>query len=145
MSAHKLRLYHQLQIAAHQIQKTADREISRNSELTTAQAAVLSIVSGRDETTQKEVADLLGLNESAVTAMVTRLLGLSYLDRQRSETDRRAWMLSATVAGEAALHSVKTPFRRINKVIDGEFTDKELENLAEYLQRLSAAFEGERR
>ena len=68
MSASKSRLYHRLQLAAHRLQKSADRAVLAAAEITTAQAAVLMLVAG-GANSQREVATQLGLNESAVTAM----------------------------------------------------------------------------
>ena len=68
--------------------------------VTTAQAAVLTIVAARENATQSDVADALGFNESAVTAMATRLLKLGLLERVRSATDGRAWCLRVSTAGQ---------------------------------------------
>ena len=81
MSARKLRLYHTLQLVAHALQKVADREIGNCVDLTTAQAAVLSVLASGEGDTQRHVARALAVNESAVVAMVNRLLRLGYLTR----------------------------------------------------------------
>ena len=59
MSASKSRLYHRLQLAAHRVQKSADRALLAAAEITTAQAAVLTLVA-RGAITQREVATQLG-------------------------------------------------------------------------------------
>ena len=74
MSASKSRLYHRLQLAAHRLQKSADRAVLAAAEITTAQAAVLTLVAG-GAVSQREVATQLGLDESAVTAMARRCSG----------------------------------------------------------------------
>ena len=73
MSASKHRVYHRLQLAAHRLQKAADRAVMAAAGITTAQAAVLSIVAADGPVTQLSVARKLGLNESAMTAMIARL------------------------------------------------------------------------
>jgi DNA-binding MarR family transcriptional regulator len=141
MSARKLRLYHALQLAAHGLQKIADREIAAQTDLTTAQAAVLSVIANGEGDTQREVAKALGVNESAVAAMVERLLRLGYLARRRSNVDARAWTLSIRAKGIAALTATKAPFKRVNAMLERELAPHELENLAAYLERLVAACE----
>ena len=73
MSASKHRIYHRLQLAAHRLQKAADRAVMAAAGITTAQAAVLSIVAADGPVSQRNVARKLGLNESAMTAMIARL------------------------------------------------------------------------
>ena len=96
MTAASLRLYARLQSAAHLVKKAADRALIDAAGVTTAQAAVLAVVAAAEKSdatgpTQKTVAAALALNESAMTAMVSRLIVLHYLKRERNRDDRRAW------------------------------------------------------
>ena len=75
MSASKHRVYHRLQLVAHRLQKAADRTVMAAAGITTAQAAVLSIVAADGPVTQRSVARKLGLNESAMTAMTALRAG----------------------------------------------------------------------
>jgi DNA-binding MarR family transcriptional regulator len=141
MNASKLRLYHRLQVAAHAVQKAADRVIADAVELTTAQAAVLTVVAAADHVTQRDVAVALHLNESAVTAMAARLLRLGLLERVRSDVDPRAWRLRVSKAGRATMAASRAAFASINGRIENEFSQQEIKRLAEFLDRLTAAFE----
>jgi len=141
MSASRTRLYHRLQLAAHRVQKSADRAVLQAAEITTAQAAVLAIVAADQPVTQRVVADRLGLNESAVTAMVSRLLRMSLLERERDDADARAWRLCLTEAGRAALKRIEKPFRRVNEIIESVLDPDEIARLADYLGRIGAAFD----
>jgi DNA-binding MarR family transcriptional regulator len=140
MSAQKARLYHRLQIAAHRIQKAADRAVFDAAEVTTAQAAVLAVVALHEPAPQRRVADELGLNESAVTAMVGRLLKLGLLDRVRDDEDARAWKLSVSEDGRAAMKRIDKPFRGINETIEKTLSEREIALLADCLARLAVAF-----
>jgi MarR family transcriptional regulator, organic hydroperoxide resistance regulator len=138
--ASKSRLYHRLQLAAHRVQKSADRALLAAAEITTAQAAVLTLVA-RGAVTQREVATQLGLNESAVTAMAQRLLGMGLLERVRDEADARAWQLRLSGAGRAALKRIEQPFKGINQTIETALSGEEITHLADYLQRIESAFD----
>ncbi len=140
MSAKELRVFHRLQLAAHRVRKAADRKVAGAIDLTTSQAGVLSVLSGAEGFTQKEIALELGLNESAVTAMVNRLLRLGYVSRQRSTADARAWVILISPEGRDALRKAGRPFASINKTIESVLTEREVENLADYLSRISDAF-----
>jgi len=109
--------------------------------ITTAQAAVLSVVAADDPVTQRVVADQLGLNESAVTAMVTRLLGMGLLERERDDADARAWRLRLSGHGRATLKRIEGPFGRVNRTMESVLEPDEIARFAEYLGRISAAFD----
>src|SRR5262249_22794687 len=141
MSASKLRLYHRLQIAAHAIRKAADRTVLDAAGITVAQAAVLTIAASGSNVTQRDVATALRLNESAVTAMVSRLLKLGLLERSPNENDSRAWRLAPTGSGEAALQASRKSFTSINARIESKFSEIEMEQLAGLLDRIANAFE----
>ena len=145
MNASRLRIYHRLQVAAHAVKKAADRVVGDAVELTTAQTAVLSVVAAGDDVTQRQVAVALRLNESAMTAMVSRLLGLGLLDRVRSKTDSRAWSLRLSKAGRAALTTARGAFGTVNARIEDTLAPREIEQLGDLLDRLTAAFPGEGR
>ncbi len=141
-SAKKYLIYHRLQLAAHTMKKSADRALMEAANLTTAQSAVLSIVESEKKISQKQVAKYLGLNESAMTAMVSRLTKLGFLAKQRSEEDARAWELTVTEDGQTALKRIRVPFNEINRQIDSMFDDKRQDAFAHMLDRLIVRFEG---
>jgi len=141
MSASKTRVYHRLQLAAHRIQKSADRAVLAAAEITTAQAAVLALTSAGEPVTQREVATQLGVNESGMTAMVRRLLDMGLLERVRDEADARAWRLRPSDDGRAALKRIDQPFKRINQTIETALAPDEIAHLADYLTRIASAFD----
>lgn len=140
MTAAKLRLYARLQSAAHLMKKAADRALMDAAGVTTAQAAVLAIVAGEKKPAQKVVADKLGLNESAVTAMANRLIALNYLKREKDPDDRRAWRLILTREGKTAITRIKDPFGEINAQIESALGTDNLEAFADSLSALTKTF-----
>lgn len=141
-SAGDVRLYMTLQKAAHAIKKAADQALLDAAGLTTAQAAVLAVVKSQKNVTQRKIADALGLNESAVTAMVRRLLARGLLVRKRSQTDGRAWTLALSDDGENAVGAIRTPFQRINEKIDASLGHDDVMRLAFMLDCLADCFSG---
>jgi MarR family transcriptional regulator, organic hydroperoxide resistance regulator len=141
MSASKHRIYHRLQLAAHRLQKAADRAVMAAAGITTAQAAVLSIVAADGPVTQRSVARKLGLNESAMTAMIARLRDMGLVERLPDQDDSRAWSLKVSEDGRAALKRIEQPFRRINQRIESVLDADEIARLADYASRVADAFE----
>jgi MarR family transcriptional regulator, organic hydroperoxide resistance regulator len=136
-------LFFQLQLAAHRLRKVADRRVTAETGLTTAQAAILYIVAARKNVMQKEIAKRLGQNESAVVAMANRLTRLGYLGRRRSDVDSRTSMLNVTAKGMRELQIAKRPFRELDNMLDKVFSPAELDAISLLLTRLADALAAE--
>lgn len=141
-AARKARLYHRLQLAAHRAKKAADRALAPAG-VTTAQAAVLAIVARPDGATQRDVAQLLAVNESAVTTMAARLIEAGFVHRARDAEDARAWRLSLAPAGQQAREEVEARFARVNAALETALTDDEIALLGDCLERIAACFDTE--
>ena len=109
------RIYHLLQTAAHGLKTRADREAQAAAGVSAAQAAVLLVIRAQPGATQRRVAEQLRLNESAVTAMVGRLIAAGLVTRDPSPTDGRAWTLALTATGEAALGEFRRCLDKLNR------------------------------
>lgn len=141
MTPSELRIFHRLQIAAHRLQKAADRELIAAAGVTTAQAAVLALIGRPGGAHQRQIARRLGVRDSAITAMVKRLMSLGFVDRTRAPDDARSWNLTLTEHGRAALDAMQPAFRGVNDRIAGALDSAELQSLADHLTRLSTAFD----
>lgn len=143
MKPQQLRLYHRLQIAAHRMKKAADLRLQQRVGISTAQAAVLTVVAEREAVSQRQLAETLDLNESGITAMVGRLTKLGLLQRRCSASDGRVRQLSLTPAGKEKLRESARELRHINRVIEGALAPEEQVALAGALERLGRAFDGD--
>ena len=140
-TAAELRLYFLLQLAAHLLKKVADARLQESAGLSTAQAAVLAIVSSRQPISQRAVARELRQNESAMTAMVARLLKLGYVARVRSKADERTWDLRMTQLGTTALEAARPAFSTINNALENALENTERRNLAVGLKKIIAVID----
>lgn len=140
MSASQHRLYFLLQRAAHTLKTEADAALSDAGGLTTAQAAMMSIVAKDGPVSQKHIAETLSQRESAITAMSARLVKAGYISKVRSEADARAWSLEATPAGLDAIDRMRAPFNQINAKLDALLSEAEMANMATCLEQISDCF-----
>ncbi len=139
MSAHTSRFFHSLQMASHRLDKAANQVLIEAAGVTTSQASVLITVRENPLIRQNSLALKLGLNESAITAMINRLIGMDMILRTRSDTDARAWELQVTERGIEALEAINDPFRQFNDLIDdvfGELADDVSAKLAALADRV---------
>ncbi|MDX2201571.1 MAG: MarR family transcriptional regulator [Hyphomicrobiaceae bacterium] len=142
MSASKHRIYHRLQLAAHRLQKSADAALLPVAQVTTAQAAVLAVIQSQGPVTQSAIARQLGLNESAMTAMVGRLQRMGLVARAQARDDARAWHVVLTPQGRQAVERLGKAFRAINRRLEQVLDEQELARLADYLGRIGQEFAG---
>lgn len=141
MSASQNRIYFLLQRAAHRLKTEADAVLTDACGLTTAQAAVMTIVAADGPVTQKHVASTLSQRESAITAMAARLVNAGFITKSRSETDSRAFELRITDAGETALSKTRLAFGAINAKLDADINREEMDAMARQLEKILRAFE----
>lgn len=138
--AHRLRLYHRLQVAARRAQRAADEQLLAAAGVTTAQAAVLATLAENGATAQRAVARLLGVQESAMTQMVARLLKFGLVARRHPDHDARTWELSLTARGRVAVDRLTTAFASINAALGEAVPEAEVAGLVGHLERIADAF-----
>lgn len=111
------RVFLLLQQAAHRLRIWADRRCVELAGVTTAQVGALFALHDAPGSTQRELAAALGQRESAVTAMVRRLLESGLVSRHPSPDDHRAHLLTLTPAGEATLATVRPIVAEFNAML----------------------------
>lgn len=135
-NAGELRLFYLIQTAAHRLRIQADRKMVAAVGATTAQCAILAVLAEAGPAPQRAVAEKLGLNESAMTPMVRRLVDAGLAMRVDSAKDRRVRALDLTPAGRKAFADAKEPFDEINAGIDAALKDVRADALAAALNAM---------
>jgi len=79
------------------------RQLATATGLTPSQWLVLHEIDAREQARPGSIAQALQFNQATITTIVDRLVALGYVQRDRSETDRRQFILTATPAGKTAL------------------------------------------
>ncbi|EPD64213.1 MarR family winged helix-turn-helix transcriptional regulator [Streptomyces sp. HGB0020] len=137
MSEPDQRLFFLLQRAAHRLRTAVDRRCLAVAHVTTAQLGALYAVRDRPGITQQELARVLGLRESAVTALVGRLTAANLLLKQAHPREHRAVVLELTEAGAAALNAAEPEVDRFNAELRALLGDDGFVRTAEALHRLA--------
>ncbi|RMB08669.1 MarR family winged helix-turn-helix transcriptional regulator [Eilatimonas milleporae] len=118
MSAKTHKLYFLLQTTAAALKRAADDALIDGAGVTAAQAAVLGLIDSNRPASQKRIAGQLRQNESAMTQMVTRLIAMGLVARNRADHDKRQWQLTLTPAGERAKAEARAAFAAVNAAMD---------------------------
>jgi DNA-binding MarR family transcriptional regulator len=131
------RLFFLLQRAAHQLRVTGDRRCLAAAGITTAQLGALFTVQDRPGLTQRELAAELGQRESAVTAMIGRLVEGGLIAKRPHPRQHRAVVLELTDAGARALVRARPEVDRVNTELRELVGDSGYAATAAALQRLA--------
>ncbi len=105
----------ELLIALRQVIRAIDlhsKKLSKESGLTGPQLVILQAIKNTPGITPKKLAEQVTLSQGTVTTIVERLESRQYVSRERSETDRRSFLLQLTEAGMALLESAPTPLQK---------------------------------
>lgn len=131
------RLFFLLQRAAHQLRTSADRRCLEAAGITTAQLGALFAVHDQPGITQQRLAHTLGLGESAVTALVTRLIKADLVSKKAHPNEYRAVVLELSEAGEDALRAARPEINRFNAEVRALLGDEGFERTAVALHELA--------
>ncbi|MGV9362263.1 MarR family winged helix-turn-helix transcriptional regulator [Amycolatopsis sp. NPDC003731] len=130
------RLFFLLQQAAHRLRVAADRRCLAAAGITTAQLGALFAVR-EGGLTQRELAARLGQRESAVTAMVTRLVDAGLVGKNTHPHEHRAVVLELTAAGEDALVRVAPEIEEFNAQLRAVLGEAGFRQTAEAVGKLA--------
>ena len=87
------------------------RQLAAATGLTPSQLLVLREIDARDAATPGAVAQALHFSQATITTIVDRLVALNYVQRQRSERDKRQFHLSILPDGVKALDDAPDPLQ----------------------------------
>jgi MarR family transcriptional regulator, organic hydroperoxide resistance regulator len=88
----------------------------------------------------KDVGDELGVNASAITALVARMEDAGLVRRRPSSDDQRAIRLFATAHGLAKAAAARPILARLNARLTGDFTEREMATVARFLNAILDRF-----
>ena len=108
---------------------------SRSADFTIKEMFLIDVLGSRESATMSELAQLLSVPLTTMTSMVTRLVRRGYLDRSRTEEDRRIVLVSLSQEGREIFRQHRREYiRTVSEV---------LEDLTEEEQRTILAFIGQ--
>jgi DNA-binding MarR family transcriptional regulator len=140
MAAKPPRLIHMMALAQHRLKKSADAAFKEGLGITTAQLGVLFFLEKHPGAMLKEVSDELGINASAVTALVDRMEQADLVLRRRSDEDERAFDLFATDEGLAKAAAARPILARLSARLAADFSGREIAVVARFLAAILERF-----
>jgi DNA-binding MarR family transcriptional regulator len=140
MPAKPHRLIYKLALAEHRLAKSADLAFKEAGGISTTQLGVLFFLQKSPGALLKDVSDALGVNASAITALIGRMEDAGLVRRQPSSDDQRAVHLFATANGVARVAAARPALARLNARLTADFSERELATIARFLDAILERF-----
>lgn len=135
----KPRMFHLMSIAQHRLTKATDAAFKPLG-VSGAQLGVLFLLEKKPGAMLKDVSDGLGINASAITALIGRMEDAGLVRRRPSENDGRAVHIFATADGLARIAAVKPVLARLNARLTADFSEREIATIARFLDAILERF-----
>ena len=140
MSTAPHRLIHKLSLAQHRLLKSADLAFREAAGISTTQLGALFLLQKNAGALPKDLSDALGVNASAITALVARMEDAGLVRRQASRDDQRAIHLFVTTSGLAKAAAARPALARLNTRLTADFSEREIATVARFLDAILERF-----
>lgn len=134
------RLFHLLSLAQHRLLKNADATLDDALGISTTQLGVLFILESEPGALPKQVSEILGINRSAITALVDRMEEAGLVRREPSDDDGRVVHLFATSSGLDKALAARPILAGLNRRLTRDFTAREIAIVARFLDAILHRF-----
>lgn len=104
--------------------------------LTYTQMFILRKLSRKPEFTMTQLAEALGISTAAMTKVIDQLVQGNYLERKRSEVDRRVIILQLTEAGKQIIEEAIRTRRTLLKELLSDLPASDLQALFRIVQKI---------
>ena len=134
------RLFFLMSLAQHKLKKMADSSFKDTLDISMTQLGVLFLLEEHPGAMLKELSDQLGVNASAITALVDRMEAAGLVQRKPSISDERAQLLFATAAGLKRAAAARPILGRLNTRLLQGFEEREIEVVGRFLKSIVDRF-----
>jgi MarR family transcriptional regulator for hemolysin len=119
------------------IQHAFDFELRDKVGITMAQWRVINTLTSQNGTTQREIADKLGLDTSSLIPLIDRLEAKELVQRKPDPSDRRINRLYLTTRAEVLLNAMHSCILSIRKILTKGIRKDQIEVTQQVLERIS--------
>ncbi|GAA6133949.1 hypothetical protein NBRC116188_07380 [Oceaniserpentilla sp. 4NH20-0058] len=120
--------------------KYADQRTEAELGISITQLGALLNINEQQGCLLKELAEVLNLNNSALTGLANRMEKNGLIKRQTCEHDGRASRLYLTALGQKKVDVALPAIKQLNQAIKGDFSDAEILVIVKFLTHLQHSF-----
>jgi len=136
----KPRFFHLMSLAQHRLTKSTDAAFREALGVSHTQLGVLWLLELRPGAMLKDISDELGINASAITALIGRMEDAGLVRRELSEADGRVAHVFATPQGLAKAAAARPILAKLNAHLMQDFSDREIATVARFLNEILQRF-----
>ncbi|MEM6887044.1 MAG: MarR family transcriptional regulator [Pseudomonadota bacterium] len=129
----------------HQIHLGLFAEECKEYDVTPVQFGMLSVLASGEEMDQLTLSTAVGVDRVSGADVIKRLERRGFLERKRSDVDRRARVISVTSKGRDFVTEVRPKMAKAQSKLVEPLTDEESAELERILKKLIAANNGKSR
>ncbi len=118
-------------------QKTLDLELRKNVGVTISQLRVVAILIQYPDSTQKEIADKVGVEGATLVPVIDKMERDGLLKRKPDSKDRRVNRIYLTQKADSLWNSMMECALHIRKVSTKDVSDEEITNMMNTLRKIS--------
>jgi len=118
--------------------KVAGQQSTAHETFSKQELLALGVLGVRGSCRMGEIAEHLGVGQSAITPLVDRLEVQRVAQRVRSEADRRVWLVALTKKGERVVAQENEVYQRVAEEMLSPLSAPERETLIGLLERVGA-------
>lgn len=108
--------------------------------VSTAQYYILDTLDKQGSKTAKELAQMRGISQSAVSKLTKRLLEKNYVAQEQRKEDRRSYDILLTEEGKAFLHRVDDFGNEIMKLIENALDEEEIHAFSKMCGKITTLY-----
>ena len=112
---------------------------SRSADFTIKEMFLIDVLGSRESATMSELAQILSVPLTTMTSMVTRLVKRGYLDRSRTEEDRRIVLVSLSRQGRDIFQQHRYEYIRTVSEVLGDVTEEEQRTILAFIGQVLTA------
>ncbi|HWX35138.1 MAG TPA: MarR family transcriptional regulator [Steroidobacteraceae bacterium] len=136
----KPRLFHLMSLAQHRLFKFTDSTFKEALGVSHTQLGVLWMLESKPGVMLKDVSDQMGINASAITALIGRMEDAGLVRRELSDEDGRVAHIFATKEGLAKAVAARPILSQLNSRLLADFSDREIAAVARFLNTILERF-----
>lgn len=129
-----------MSLAQHKLFKCTDSTFREALGVSHTQLGVLWLLESKPGAMLKEVSDQLGINPSAITALIGRMEDAGLVRRELSDEDGRVAHIFATKEGLAQAAAARPILAQLNSRLLADFSDREIAAVARFLNAILERF-----
>ena len=132
------RIFFLINRSRHVLLKWADNYLMETLSITTSQLVALFILGNDDGCLLKDLSRGLGLNNSAITGLVSRMEKGGLIEKRSCELDGRASRVYITAKGKEVAEMGLPLVNQFNEVVEEGFSDDEMDVVYRFLNSIMA-------